>query len=151
MTMMACHAGRHSIVSDAQSDDGMPRPTSFDRVCCPKAMLACHARHRLTVCAVQGVTTRQIPRQFATCLGSQQQAQGGRQPTPVSRPRCRRPSRQQLEGQPLQPFRQFQLLQQLQPLQLLLKVKGQQFQTLVRLAQGLLERGGRLVKARGPF
>ena len=89
-----------------------------------------------------------------TCLGSQQQAQGGRQPTPVSRPRCRRPSRQQLEGQPLQPFRQFQpfqLLQQLQPLQLLLKVKGQQFQALMRLAQGLLERGGRLVKARSPF
>ena len=60
------------------------------------------------------VTTRQIPRQFATCLGSQQQAQGGRQPTPVSRPRCWRPSRQQLEGQPLQQFRQFHLFQLLQ-------------------------------------
>ena len=31
----------------------MPRPTSFDRVCCPKAMIACHARRRPTLCAVQ--------------------------------------------------------------------------------------------------
>ena len=31
----------------------MPRLTSFDRVCCPKAMLACHARRRSIVCAAQ--------------------------------------------------------------------------------------------------
>ena len=31
----------------------MTRPTSFDRVCCPKAMIACHARRRPIVCAVQ--------------------------------------------------------------------------------------------------
>ena len=27
-----------------KGDAGMRRPTSFDRVCCPKAMMACHAR-----------------------------------------------------------------------------------------------------------
>ena len=31
----------------------MPRPTSFDRVCCPRAMMACHARRGSTMCAVQ--------------------------------------------------------------------------------------------------
>ena len=36
-----------------KGDDGMPRPTSFDRVCCPKAMMACRARRRSTVCATQ--------------------------------------------------------------------------------------------------
>ena len=36
-----------------KGDDGMPRPTSLDRVCCPKAMMACHARRRSTVCAAQ--------------------------------------------------------------------------------------------------
>ena len=34
-------------------DDIMSHPMSFDRVCCPKAMMACHTRRRLTVCAVQ--------------------------------------------------------------------------------------------------
>ena len=33
----------------------MPRPSSFDRVCCPSAMIACHAQLRPTVCAVQGL------------------------------------------------------------------------------------------------
>ena len=32
----------------------MPRRTSFDRVCCPRAVMSCHARRRQTVCAVQG-------------------------------------------------------------------------------------------------
>ena len=36
-----------------KGDDGMPRPTSLDRVCCPKAMMACHARRRSTVCAAK--------------------------------------------------------------------------------------------------
>ena len=27
-----------------KGDDGMPRPTSSDRVCCPKAAMSCHAR-----------------------------------------------------------------------------------------------------------
>ena len=69
--MMACHARRRSTVCAAQrrwwhatpdvvrpcvlpkGDDGMPRPTSFNCVCCPKAVMACHARHRSTVCAAQ--------------------------------------------------------------------------------------------------
>ena len=33
--------------------DVIPRPTSFDRVCCPKAVMSCHARRILTVCASQ--------------------------------------------------------------------------------------------------
>ena len=33
--------------------DGMPCPTSFDRVCFPKAMMACHTRGRSSVCNVQ--------------------------------------------------------------------------------------------------
>ena len=37
----------------SQSYDGMSRPTSFDRVCCPKAMMACHARCRSIVYVVQ--------------------------------------------------------------------------------------------------
>ena len=69
--MMACRARRCSTVCAAQrrclhatpdvvrlcvlpkGDDGMPRPTSFDSVCFPKAMMACHARRCLTVCAVR--------------------------------------------------------------------------------------------------
>ena len=35
-------------------DDDMPHQTSFDRVCCPKAVMACHARRCSTVRAVQG-------------------------------------------------------------------------------------------------
>ena len=39
----------------SKGDDGMPRPTSFDRVCCPKAMMAFYARRRSTVFAVYGL------------------------------------------------------------------------------------------------
>ena len=69
--VMSCHARRLSTMCAAlrrcwhampdvvrpfvlpKGDDGIPRPTSFDRVCCPKAMMACHARRSLTVCAAQ--------------------------------------------------------------------------------------------------
>ena len=68
--MMAFHTRRHSTVFAVQGrrwhatpdavrpfvlpkgDDGMPRPMSYDLVCCPKAVMTCHARLRLTVCAV---------------------------------------------------------------------------------------------------
>uniref|UniRef100_A0A494G8N6 Uncharacterized protein n=1 Tax=Solanum lycopersicum TaxID=4081 RepID=A0A494G8N6_SOLLC len=50
---MACYARCHSTVCAIQGCDGMPRLTSFDRVCCPRAMMACHARRRLTVCTAQ--------------------------------------------------------------------------------------------------
>ena len=33
---------------------GIQRPTSSNLVCCPSAIIACHARCRLTVCAAQG-------------------------------------------------------------------------------------------------
>ena len=36
-----------------KGDDGMPCPTPSNRQCCPKAMMACHARRRPPVCAVQ--------------------------------------------------------------------------------------------------
>ena len=32
-----------NCVSLFKGDDGMPRLTSFDRMCCPKAMMLCHA------------------------------------------------------------------------------------------------------------
>ena len=43
---------RPSVLS--KGGDGMSRPTLLDRVCCPKAVMSCHARHRLTVCDFQG-------------------------------------------------------------------------------------------------
>ena len=36
-----------------KGDDGMPRASSFDCVCCPMAMMAYHARRRPTVSAAQ--------------------------------------------------------------------------------------------------
>ena len=36
-----------------KGDDGKPRLTSFDRVCCLKAEMLCEARCSLTVCAAQ--------------------------------------------------------------------------------------------------
>ena len=36
----------------SKGSDCMPHPMSSDCLCCPKAMIACHARRRLTVCAV---------------------------------------------------------------------------------------------------
>ena len=38
----------------SKGDYGMRRPTPSDRVCYPRAMMAWHARRRPTVCAVQG-------------------------------------------------------------------------------------------------
>ena len=69
---MACHARRHLTMCDVlgrqwhatpavvrpfvlpKGDDRMPRPMSFFRVCCPKALMACHALRRSTVFPVQG-------------------------------------------------------------------------------------------------
>ena len=69
--MLACHARRRSTVCAVQRRSwhvtpdvvrpclpsmgyyGMPRPMLFDCVCCPKAIMACHARRRSTGCAVQ--------------------------------------------------------------------------------------------------
>ena len=36
-----------------EGGDVMPHPMSSDRVCCPMGMMACHARRRSTVYAVQ--------------------------------------------------------------------------------------------------
>ncbi len=70
--MMAWHTRRRSTVCAAQrqwrhatadvvrpcvlqkGDDCMPCPTTSDRLCCPRAMMACHALRRPTVCAAQG-------------------------------------------------------------------------------------------------
>ena len=69
--VMSCHARRRLTVCAVQGrwchatqdvlrlcmllngDDIMPHPTSFDRVCCPKAVMSCHAQRSLTVCAAQ--------------------------------------------------------------------------------------------------
>ena len=44
--------GKHTGSNDV--GNCIPRPTSFDRVCCPRAIMACHTRRRPTVRAVQG-------------------------------------------------------------------------------------------------
>ena len=49
------HARRRPTVLLPKGDDGMQRSTLFDRVCYPRAVMACHARRRLTVFAVQGL------------------------------------------------------------------------------------------------
>ena len=69
--VMSCHTRRRLTVCAVQvrwchamhdvlrlcvlpsDDDIMPHPTSFDRVCCPKAVMSCHAQRSLTVCAAQ--------------------------------------------------------------------------------------------------
>ena len=69
--MMAFHARRRSTVFAVQGrrwnatpdavrqfllpkgDDGMPRPELFDRVCCSKDVMPCHARRLSTVCVAQ--------------------------------------------------------------------------------------------------
>ena len=70
--MMACHTRCSPIVCDVQERwshampdvawlcmfskgaDGIQRPTSSYCVCCRRAIFACHAWHRPTVCAAQG-------------------------------------------------------------------------------------------------
>ena len=69
--MMACHAQCHLTVCVVQErwlhakpdvvgfcllpkcDDSRSRPTSSYRVCCPRAMMECHARRHLIVCSIQ--------------------------------------------------------------------------------------------------
>ena len=70
--MMACHARRCPTICAAQTpyghstpyvvrscmlsegDYNMPHQTPYDRVCFTMAMMVCHTRRRLTVCAAQG-------------------------------------------------------------------------------------------------
>ena len=70
--VMECHARRLSTVCALQRQlfhvtpdvvrpclpskgyDGMPRPTSFGHVCNQKAVMSCHDRRNLPVCAYQG-------------------------------------------------------------------------------------------------
>ena len=51
-------------------DDSMSRPRLSDRVCCPRGMMACHARHRSTRCMLSksddGIHTRRI---LTMCIG----------------------------------------------------------------------------------
>ena len=46
----------------------MPRPTSFDHVCHPRAMIACHARCRLTVCASERRLWHAMPDVVRSCV-----------------------------------------------------------------------------------
>ena len=84
--IMACHARRRSTVCavkrrrcDAtpdvvrpcvlrQGDDGMPCPTSFYRVYCPKALMECHARRRSTICATQRRLWHAMPDVVRPCV-----------------------------------------------------------------------------------
>ena len=105
-----------------KGNDVMPCYASFYRGCCPKVMLACHARRRSTVFAIHSVTSRHPFRPNATQRGSQQaqQAQGSRLTAQVSS----QGGLQQLKRQ------QFQLLWQLQPFQLLHLLVGRLLQEL---------------------
>ena len=51
--VMSCHARCCRPCALYKCGDVMPRLTSFDRLCYPKAIMACHARGRSTVCAAQ--------------------------------------------------------------------------------------------------
>ena len=50
-----CHATPDIVQPCVLSKGGdvMPRPTSFDHVCCPKAMMSCHAHSRSTPFSVK--------------------------------------------------------------------------------------------------
>ena len=48
--------------------DGMPRSTSFDRVCCPKAVMACNALRRSIVLAVLGLWWHATPDVVRPCV-----------------------------------------------------------------------------------
>ena len=51
-----------STVCAAKEQYVMPRQTSFDRACSPRAVMSCDARRRSTVCAVQGRCTSDVVR-----------------------------------------------------------------------------------------
>ena len=53
-----------------EGDDGMSCPTSFDRVCLPRAIMECHAQHRPTVCAAQGTFEHAMPDVIRPCVQS---------------------------------------------------------------------------------
>ena len=53
--VMSCLANVVRPCVQSKGGDVMPYLTSFDRVCCPRAVITCHARRRQTVCAVQGL------------------------------------------------------------------------------------------------
>ena len=51
-----CHATPDVVLPSGHSKGGdvMPRPTSYERACSQRAVMSCHARRRLTICASQG-------------------------------------------------------------------------------------------------
>ena len=83
---MSCHARRIRTVCAAQGllihafpdivqpclrfkgYNGMACPTSFDRVCCPKAVMSCHAQRSQTICAAQGRLFHASPDVVIPCL-----------------------------------------------------------------------------------
>ena len=46
----------------------MSRPTLFDRVCCPKAVMACHALRRSTLFAIHGLLWHAPPDVVRSCV-----------------------------------------------------------------------------------
>ena len=48
--------------------DGMPRPTTADRLCCQRAKMACHARRRSTVCAAKRRRWHATPDAVRPCV-----------------------------------------------------------------------------------
>ena len=84
--MMTCHARhRFTVLAfqrqlwDAMPDivhlcvqskgyDDKPHLTSFNHVCCPRVMMACHARCRRTVFPVQGLPWYATPNFIRPCV-----------------------------------------------------------------------------------
>ena len=63
------------------------RPTTADRLCCPRAMMACHARRRPTVYAVKGRRWHATPDVVRPCV-LQKGEDGMPRPTPFDRVCC---------------------------------------------------------------
>ena len=58
--------GRPFVLSKGY--DGMPRPTTADRLCCQRAKMACHARRRSTVCAAKRRRWHATPDAVRPCV-----------------------------------------------------------------------------------
>ena len=77
--------GRPFVLSKGY--DGMPRPTTADRLCCQRAKMACHARRRPTVYAVKGRRWHATPDVVRPCV-LQKGEDGMPRQTPFDRVCC---------------------------------------------------------------
>uniref|UniRef100_A0A494GA82 Uncharacterized protein n=1 Tax=Solanum lycopersicum TaxID=4081 RepID=A0A494GA82_SOLLC len=69
----------------SKGGDFVPWPTSFDLLCCPRAVISCQARHRLTVCAFQARLCHATPDVIRPCVLSKGGGDGMPRPTSFDR------------------------------------------------------------------